>query len=248
MMHQEVSMRKTVEKRFVSVLIIGETRNAKSFLTCMIWKKNKIPWQEKPEVNQTNSGFKRIESMKQYCFWMAKHRQYTPTIPAKTCSCSKETTPLLLFEQAAKLNLVTRFLPQSGYTICCDFKKWSSGQKNTSCGCQSQEPQDVLAEKERFELSNPFTGYTISSRAPSTKLGDFSRTLSGPGISIALSFPPVKVCPNVFMPPRSHELCLSRLRCFPCPSGRSPPRRASCPRCIGPPLPARSCPASHSPL
>ena len=31
-----------------------------------------------------------------------------------------------------------------------------------------------LAEKERFELSNRFTGYTISSRAPSTKLGDFS--------------------------------------------------------------------------
>ena len=30
------------------------------------------------------------------------------------------------------------------------------------------------AEKERFELSNRFTGYTISSRAPSTKLGDFS--------------------------------------------------------------------------
>ena len=31
-----------------------------------------------------------------------------------------------------------------------------------------------LAEKERFELSNGFTRYTISSRAPSTKLGDFS--------------------------------------------------------------------------
>ena len=30
------------------------------------------------------------------------------------------------------------------------------------------------AEKERFELSNGFTRYTISSRAPSTKLGDFS--------------------------------------------------------------------------
>ena len=32
----------------------------------------------------------------------------------------------------------------------------------------------MLAEKEGFEPSNPFTGYTISSRAPSTKLGDFS--------------------------------------------------------------------------
>ena len=31
-----------------------------------------------------------------------------------------------------------------------------------------------VAEKERFELSNAFTRYTISSRAPSTKLGDFS--------------------------------------------------------------------------
>ena len=31
-----------------------------------------------------------------------------------------------------------------------------------------------MAEKEGFEPSNPFTGYTISSRAPSTKLGDFS--------------------------------------------------------------------------
>ena len=36
------------------------------------------------------------------------------------------------------------------------------------------DTQDAVAEKERFELSNPFTGYTISSRAPSTKLGDFS--------------------------------------------------------------------------
>ena len=32
----------------------------------------------------------------------------------------------------------------------------------------------TMAEKERFELSNGFTRYTISSRAPSTKLGDFS--------------------------------------------------------------------------
>ena len=32
----------------------------------------------------------------------------------------------------------------------------------------------MLAEKDGFEPSNPFTGYTISSRAPSTKLGDFS--------------------------------------------------------------------------
>ena len=31
-----------------------------------------------------------------------------------------------------------------------------------------------MSEKERFELSNGFTRYTISSRAPSTKLGDFS--------------------------------------------------------------------------
>ena len=31
-----------------------------------------------------------------------------------------------------------------------------------------------LAEKEGFEPSNGFTRYTISSRAPSTKLGDFS--------------------------------------------------------------------------
>ena len=35
----------------------------------------------------------------------------------------------------------------------------------------------ILAEKEGFEPSNPFTGYTISSRAPSTKLGDFSISL-----------------------------------------------------------------------
>ncbi len=35
-----------------------------------------------------------------------------------------------------------------------------------------------MAEKERFELSNRFTGYTISSRAPSTKLGDFSKSNS----------------------------------------------------------------------
>ena len=35
-------------------------------------------------------------------------------------------------------------------------------------------PGLFTAEKERFELSNRFTGYTISSRAPSTKLGDFS--------------------------------------------------------------------------
>ena len=37
-----------------------------------------------------------------------------------------------------------------------------------------------LAEKERFELSNRFTGYTISSRAPSTKLGDFSMSQALP--------------------------------------------------------------------
>lgn len=36
------------------------------------------------------------------------------------------------------------------------------------------------AEKERFELSNRFTGYTISSRAPSTKLGDFSTSQALP--------------------------------------------------------------------
>ena len=37
-----------------------------------------------------------------------------------------------------------------------------------------------MAEMERFELSNPFTGYTISNRAPSTKLGDFSKhTVNG---------------------------------------------------------------------
>ena len=35
-------------------------------------------------------------------------------------------------------------------------------------------PLYLVAEKEGFEPSNPFTGYTISSRAPSTKLGDFS--------------------------------------------------------------------------
>ena len=29
-------------------------------------------------------------------------------------------------------------------------------------------PVIFMAEKERFELSNRFTGYTISSRAPST--------------------------------------------------------------------------------
>ncbi len=43
-----------------------------------------------------------------------------------------------------------------------------------------RHPQGVsfmLAEKEGFEPSNPFTGYTISSRAPSTKLGDFSITV-----------------------------------------------------------------------
>ena len=31
-----------------------------------------------------------------------------------------------------------------------------------------------VAEKEGFEPSNRFAGYTISNRAPSTKLGDFS--------------------------------------------------------------------------
>ncbi len=36
------------------------------------------------------------------------------------------------------------------------------------------------AEKERFELSNGFTRYTISSRAPSTKLGDFSMSQALP--------------------------------------------------------------------
>ncbi len=136
-----------------------------------------------------------------------------------------------------------RGLPRGPVKVC-----FTANKLKKHPALRMSDTQDAVAEKERFELSNPFTGYTISSRAPSTKLGDFSRTLSGPGISIALSFPPVKVCPNVFMPPRSHELCLSRLRCFPCLSGRSPPRRASCPRCIGPPLPARSCPASHSPL
>lgn len=34
-----------------------------------------------------------------------------------------------------------------------------------------------MAEKKRFELLNPVTGYTISSRAPSTGLGDFSISL-----------------------------------------------------------------------
>ena len=34
-----------------------------------------------------------------------------------------------------------------------------------------------VAEKKGFEPLNPFTGYTISSRAPSTKLGDFSISL-----------------------------------------------------------------------
>ena len=37
-----------------------------------------------------------------------------------------------------------------------------------------------MAEKERFELSNGFTRYTISSRAPSTKLGDFSMSQALP--------------------------------------------------------------------
>ncbi len=41
-------------------------------------------------------------------------------------------------------------------------------------------PGLFLAEKERFELSNRFTGYTISSRAPSTKLGDFSMSQALP--------------------------------------------------------------------
>ena len=31
-----------------------------------------------------------------------------------------------------------------------------------------------MAEMERFELSNSFPSYTISNRAPSTGLGDFS--------------------------------------------------------------------------
>lgn len=34
----------------------------------------------------------------------------------------------------------------------------------------------IMAEKEGFEPSRPFPAYTISSRAPSTKLGDFSTT------------------------------------------------------------------------
>ena len=51
-----------------------------------------------------------------------------------------------------------------------------------------------LAEKERFELSNGFTRYTISSRAPSTKLGDFSTplTCSSTNGSIAQFFKTVK--------------------------------------------------------
>ena len=32
-----------------------------------------------------------------------------------------------------------------------------------------------VAEKVGFEPTNRFTGYTISNRAPSTKLGDFSK-------------------------------------------------------------------------
>ena len=41
---------------------------------------------------------------------------------------------------------------------CLINRKKKRGVKNSS----------FLAEKERFELSNPVTGYTISNRAPST--------------------------------------------------------------------------------
>lgn len=47
----------------------------------------------------------------------------------------------------------------------------------------------VVAEKERFELSNGFTRYTISSRAPSTKLGDFSTPVN----SRIITYYPVSV-------------------------------------------------------
>ena len=64
-------------------------------------------------------------------------------------------------------------------------------KKSTPCGSISAEPQGVVAEKERFELSNGFTRYTISSRAPSTKLGDFSMSqallVNGHYITINLS-------------------------------------------------------------
>ena len=38
-----------------------------------------------------------------------------------------------------------------------------------------------MAEKEGFEPSNTFLRYTISNRAPSTKLGDFSKCHSNSG-------------------------------------------------------------------
>ena len=44
-------------------------------------------------------------------------------------------------------------------------------------------PEPHAAEKEGFEPSNGFTRYTISSRAPSTKLGDFSTSLTCPSTS-----------------------------------------------------------------
>ena len=53
------------------------------------------------------------------------------------------------------------------------YNMYLSGQKVTTL-TSYQSKGCWVAEKERFELSNRFTGYTISSRAPSTKLGDFS--------------------------------------------------------------------------
>ena len=72
--------------------------------------------------------------------------------------------------------------------------------KQSLVALSRKNPKGLLAEKERFELSNRFTGYTISSRAPSTKLGDFSTDKSCSSTNVILAHNPPSVKRNFSFP------------------------------------------------
>ena len=57
------------------------------------------------------------------------------------------------------------------YEFPKDFGEFPKKKRGS---CTWQKPRK-MAEKVGFEPTNRFTGYTISNRAPSTKLGDFSK-------------------------------------------------------------------------
>ena len=100
-----------------------------------------------------------------------------------SCPLTPHTAPLLRLFFASYRCHVACNLCRSGNTIfsvaCYTIRHFSVKSlfaKKSRCSIQNiLRILHHVAEKEGFEPSNPFTGYTISNRAPSTKLGDFSK-------------------------------------------------------------------------